>query len=228
MIKKSAREHILSKLRKNTGFSNEDFSNSPDIKHRGLAWTDPGAECEALKTTLNNLAVVFQTPEDKKETEQFLNMILDTHSIRSCVAWDHPLIESSGIPEILGSKGILFRNRFQDKADFKSYCSQADLGITAADAIVEESGTVVTRAKRGWERATSLLPPVHLALISVEKRLFGISDLPWLFAHWTNNEGGLPSAVHLISGPSKTADIEFNLVLGVHGPKAVYVLGMRF
>jgi len=65
MIKKSAREHILSKLRKNTGFSNEDFSNSPDIKHRGLAWTDPGAECEALKTTLNNLAVVFQTPEDK-------------------------------------------------------------------------------------------------------------------------------------------------------------------
>ncbi len=78
----------------------------------------------------------------------------------------------------------------------------ADVGLTTADYLVAESGTLVLRAD-GRARSVSLLPPVH-----VDLRAAGARD----------------SCVTLVTGPSRTADIEKKLVVGVHGPCALHVV----
>jgi L-lactate utilization protein LutC len=93
----------------------------------------------------------------------------------------------------------------------------ADVGITGADALIAETGTVVQESRPCQPRSLSLLPPVHIV---VADRTALVPDLFDLFADKTD----LPSCLSLITGPSKTGDIEMRLVTGVHGPGEVHVV----
>jgi L-lactate dehydrogenase complex protein LldG len=98
----------------------------------------------------------------------------------------------------------------------------ADLGISGVDCLVAETGTVVFESRRTEPRSLSLLPPVHIA---VAERGQLIPDLFDLFeSKLAGDQGRLPACVSLITGPSKTGDIEMRLVTGVHGPAAVHVV----
>jgi L-lactate dehydrogenase complex protein LldG len=102
----------------------------------------------------------------------------------------------------------------------------ADLGISGVDYLIAETGSVVAAARTHEPRGLSLLPPVHIA-VAAEKQL-----LPDLFDLFTamqrkEEEEELPSCVALITGPSKTGDIELKLVTGVHGPGVVHVVLVR-
>lgn len=91
-----------------------------------------------------------------------------------------------------------------------------DCGITDAYAAVAETGSIVVRESAGHGRALSLVPPVHVCII--EPRVL-LPDLVDLMARLRLE--GCGSGVTLITGPSKTADIECTLVTGVHGPGEV-------
>jgi L-lactate dehydrogenase complex protein LldG len=97
-----------------------------------------------------------------------------------------------------------------------------DCGITDVYAAVAETGSLVMRPTPRHGRALSLVPPVHVAIVEASCI---VADLVDLFEQLTR-EGVSPN-VTLITGPSKTADIEMNLVTGVHGPGwvQVYVVG---
>ena len=177
-----------------------------------------------LRKTLEDLSAVMRSCHSHGEAVSFIDEILQENAIKRCVAWKHPLLDRMELSVIFKQKKVKYRDSFSGRADFRQYCAQADLGITAADAIIEESGTIVVRARRGWERATSLLPPVHLVVFEAHQVVPSVRQLPHLLRSFHDENEKLPSAVHLITGPSRTADIEFNLVLGVHGPKKVYVL----
>jgi L-lactate utilization protein LutC len=99
----------------------------------------------------------------------------------------------------------------------------ADVGISGVDYLIAETGTVVLRARPDEPRSVSLLPPVHIA---VAERSQLLPDLFDLFAALAPDAaaGALPSCVALITGPSKTGDIELRLVTGVHGPGEVHVV----
>jgi L-lactate utilization protein LutC len=98
----------------------------------------------------------------------------------------------------------------------------ADLGISGVDYLLAETGTVVLRARPDEPRSLSLLPPVHVA---VAGRGQLVSDLFDLFeAAERLPRAAPPSCVTLITGPSKTGDIELKLVTGVHGPGEIYVI----
>jgi len=93
-------------------------------------------------------------------------------------------------------------------------------GITRARAGIAETGTLVLWPDAAEPRLLSLLPPLHVALL----RLGTLADnLSALMAE-QNWAAGLPTNLLLISGPSKTADIEQTLAYGVHGPKELVVL----
>lgn len=106
---------------------------------------------------------------------------------------------------------------------FRRACIDADVGVTGADFAVADTGTLVLLAQSGSPRIASLLPPVHVAVVGSDRF---VPNLPALVEHLRSEvwENGLPSAMTFITGPSRTADIEQTLSIGVHGPGEVHVV----
>ena len=101
----------------------------------------------------------------------------------------------------------------------------ARLGITGVDYAVAETGSVVLMPRRGISRLVSLLPPVHLALVRPQDIVESLDDLFLLRRlEYHRNGGEMGSYLNFITGPSRTADIEQTLVVGVHGPKEVHMV----
>ena len=100
----------------------------------------------------------------------------------------------------------------------RDFCVQADVGLSGAETALAETGSIVVNSGVGKSRLATLLPPVHVALVPVS------CLMPDLFTWTAARAGKMPANVTLISGPSKSADIEFTLALGVHGPKRLIVV----
>jgi len=97
-----------------------------------------------------------------------------------------------------------------------------DAGITEVRAGVAETGSLVCASDGGRGRGLSLVPPLHVAIVRASEI---VPDLIDVFGELGGlGGGGLPSSVVLITGPSKTADIEGVLITGVHGPREVLVV----
>jgi L-lactate dehydrogenase complex protein LldG len=96
--------------------------------------------------------------------------------------------------------------------------SSADVGVSRALYGLADTGSVVLAAGPDEPRARSLLPPVHVTILETARILPGLPDL---FAALGTE---LPSAVAIITGPSRTADIEQKLVIGAHGPGEVHIV----
>jgi L-lactate dehydrogenase complex protein LldG len=94
----------------------------------------------------------------------------------------------------------------------------ADLGVSGAYALVAETGSVVVASAPAEPRSLSLLPPVHV-VVADRRQL-----LPDLFDLFASLALPLPSCLTVVTGPSKTGDIELRLVTGVHGPGEVHVV----
>ena len=94
---------------------------------------------------------------------------------------------------------------------------ESELGVTGCDCLIARTGSVVLTTRSAGGRALSVLPPVHLV---IARRDQIVPDLATALALWRERHGGRwPSNLTVISGPSRTADIEKVLVMGAHGPK---------
>jgi L-lactate utilization protein LutC len=105
----------------------------------------------------------------------------------------------------------------------KADAFRADIGITGVDYAIAETGTVVLHPREGLSRLVSLAPPTHIAVLRPGEV---IDSLDELFAMERNDfmSGNLAGSMNLISGPSKTADIEGTTVTGIHGPLEVHLI----
>jgi L-lactate dehydrogenase complex protein LldG len=106
----------------------------------------------------------------------------------------------------------------KSKGDLRKFCASADVGLTGVEAALAETGSVVVKSGPESSRVVSLLPPVHIALVPISK------IFPSIFEWKDALTGELPAQMVIISGPSKTADIEQTLSVGVHGPKRFMVI----
>jgi L-lactate dehydrogenase complex protein LldG len=98
---------------------------------------------------------------------------------------------------------------------------QDRLGITGAFCAIAETGTLVVLAGADTPTATTLLVDTHVAVVRADRVVSGMEEA---FALIRRERGHLPRAVNLISGPSRTGDIEQTIVLGAHGPFRVHIL----
>lgn len=99
---------------------------------------------------------------------------------------------------------------------------KCDVGITECDALIAQTGSVLVTGRSAGGRALSVLPPHHVVLARREQL---IADLPEAYALIKTKYGdNYPSFISLITGPSRTGDIERILVLGAHGPKKLTIL----
>jgi len=134
---------------------------------------------------------------------------------RSAVASNAPLLRECGITDLPGvSSG------FTEAAALRPAVSEAAVGITSADYALADTGSLVMLSSREEARMISLLPPVHVAVVPRSRILSGLDELFSILPC----PGEATSSMVLITGPSRTADIEQILVRGVHGPGEIHVL----
>ena len=97
---------------------------------------------------------------------------------------------------------------------------QFDVGISNAQAGIAETGTLVLDSAYERHRLVSLVPPVHIAIVKAS----AIVDTLGEALTWLRKDKEISPAITFITGPSRTADIELTLTVGVHGPKQLYVI----
>lgn len=116
-----------------------------------------------------------------------------------------------------------FRRWNEDPAeDWRSVAAKADIGIVMADYAAAYTGSLVVQSSPAKGRSVSLLPTVLMAIIPLDRLVTRLGEILVRF-----DEGGresLPAGIHFISGPSRSADIENDLTIGVHGPGIVYAI----
>ncbi len=101
--------------------------------------------------------------------------------------------------------------------DYRERLPQAGMGVTRARAAVADTGTLLLVFDRAHPRGTSLLPRIHLAVLRPGDLVASFADA------LARIPTPAPSAVTCVTGPSRSADIEQLLTLGVHGPAQVHV-----
>ncbi len=112
------------------------------------------------------------------------------------------------------------RSGFGSEAELRAACASADVGITGANYALADTGTLVLFSSRDEARMVSLLPPVHAAVVARDRILTGLDELLTVVPH----PAEVSSSMVLITGPSRTADIEQILVRGVHGPGEIHIV----
>ena len=95
-----------------------------------------------------------------------------------------------------------------------------DVGISTAQAAIAETGTLVIDSARERHRLVSLVPPVHIAIVDATTIYATLGETLSML----QSDKELSPAVTFITGPSRTADIELTLTIGVHGPQELYVI----
>jgi L-lactate dehydrogenase complex protein LldG len=95
------------------------------------------------------------------------------------------------------------------------------IGVTGSFCAIAETGTLVLITGEPWPVATALLPDTHFAVVRADRIVSGMEEA---FALVRAERPAMPRAINMISGPSRTGDIEQTIVLGAHGPYRVHIL----
>jgi L-lactate utilization protein LutC len=134
---------------------------------------------------------------------------------KTAIASNAPFLAERGITSLPG-----VRSGITDREELRELCATADVGITSVDYALADTGTLVLLSSPREARMISLLPPAHIAVVPRARILTGLDELFSLLP----NPADSTSSMVLITGPSRTADIEQILVRGVHGPGLLSVV----
>lgn len=142
-----------------------------------------------------------------------VSQLMDTN--RQFVSWDDAFVPISDFTVRMGEAGF-------ERVSAEN--TQTEIGITGVDAALAATGSLVLMSAAGKLRSTSLLPTTHIAILSASSI---VPDLETWFAQQRHDSLTAfqdASNVIVISGPSRTADIGMELVLGAHGPGTVHIV----
>jgi L-lactate dehydrogenase complex protein LldG len=176
--------------------------------------------------TLANVCIVQDIPQ----AARLITNLIKKKDVRNIVLWDHLITQKlmESIPrdqqlEFLVWNPSRFKHQHSEDQR-KEQLSRMDLGLTAADFGLADTGSIALFAGEGQDPVISLLPPIHVALLVEDQILGGMGDLLDRILH----DPSLQSRTfNLISGPSRTGDIELTMSLGVHGPKEVHIIILK-
>ncbi|HZU38322.1 MAG TPA: lactate utilization protein [Gemmataceae bacterium] len=189
------------------------------------AGDDPVGRFCAEFTTAGGIP--YLVPNRSAAVEKVLELV-QLKAARRILLGGGPLLGTLGLAERLEQTGAsVIPVTIVAELDSRERLFEAELAITGANALIAESGTLAVFAALNEPRSLTLLPPVHV-VVAEQSQI--VPDLFDLFAKFESRSGDdlpvatLPSCLTLITGPSKTGDIELKLVTGVHGPGEVHLV----
>jgi L-lactate dehydrogenase complex protein LldG len=208
----NAREQILADIRQ----ALQRQSNAPVTPMPATARVAPRragearAEMDLLFGEITKLGGIARRVAPT-ELDSALDELIRAQNIRRATCWNTPELAALGLAEKLAQRNVQIVPPYADKYAL----AECELGITSVDFAFPETGTLMLRSSPEKPRAVSLLPRVHLAILSPTALR---ADTSLAFAE-VKGEGYWV----FITGPSRTADIELTVTIGVHGPHALYV-----
>jgi L-lactate utilization protein LutC len=204
-----SRDHILHRVRTALGRSaGQAVGDVPPVRIR-IPEVDMAARIASMKARLEALAgVVWCTSDPRGLVEQVI-------AGKTAVASNSAYLADCGITSLPG-----VRSGIRNLEELRDLCATCDFGITSADYALADTGTLVMLATPQEARLVSLLPPAHIAVVPRERILTGLDELFTMLPRPAEQT----SSMVLITGPSRTADIEQILVRGVHGPGQITVV----
>ena len=164
---------------------------------------------ERFLSELDALGVAHHVASTAGEVRSIVSQIVNG---RSVFAWDPDRLPYD-IGQILGPSSITGANARDVQAS-------AEIGVTGCHAAIVETGSLAVLSGRGTPRAASLLPPMHLCIVRPADLCSSVAE----FFRTRADDIAAAACCTFITGPSRTADIELTLTLGVHGPGVVIVV----
>ena len=137
---------------------------------------------------------------------------------KKAVAVESPLQRAAAVHETLRSLGVQV---YTEPAEIATHAEDADLGLSGVEFGIAETGSVLQDAGAVESRLVSSLPPVHIAFLDTRSIVPSLQDAFALIASAFDR-----GYISLITGPSRTADIERVLTIGVHGPSRFILIAM--
>ena len=207
-----SRENILHKVRTALGRSaGQAAADLPPVRLRV-----PEVDMEdRIAMTRSRIEVLAGKTARVATMDAARELVAEVIAGKTAVASNAPYLAECGITTLPG-----VRTGIREVVELTEVCARVDIGITSADYVLSDTGTLVMLASPAEARLVSLLPPAHLAVVPRERILTGLDELFTILP----DPAAQTSSMVLITGPSRTADIEQILVRGVHGPGQITVV----
>ena len=158
------------------------------------------------------------------------------HEANLVVRWDHAVLDLLEVDAALQAQGVEVSAASAPLDDaaaleaqrhrLRDLLARADIGLSSADVVIAETGTLALSTLPGQMRGVSLLPPVHVAVVKASQIVATMADCLALLQDegQADIQARLTSCVSFITGPSRTGDIELSLTVGVHGPGELHLV----
>jgi len=207
-----SREAILGRVRSALGRAPGQICADVPETYLRISDSDVEARIQQFTAAVEKLAGrVLRVTSVAEASAEVANLIGSS----SAVASEASFLRDCQITELPG-----VRASFGTDAERRAACAAAAFGITSADYALADTGSLVLMSGCEESRLVSLLPPAHVAVLPVSRLLTGLDELLVRVPAPADQT----SAMVIITGPSRTADIEQILVRGVHGPGEVTVI----
>ncbi len=207
-----SRDHILHKVRTALGRSAGQAPAALPEPRLRVPEMDLETRLTRFSGALEALSGKFYRASSQADACRYVAALSEA---KTAVASNSPYLKECGITALAG-----VRTGFTEEEPLRQLCSTADLGISSADYGLADTGSLVILSSASEARMISLLPPVHVAVIRKEQILTGLDELFSVIP----KPAEATSSMVLITGPSRTADIEQILIRGVHGPGEIHVV----
>jgi L-lactate dehydrogenase complex protein LldG len=220
----TSRESFLENVRKATR-----VTVKPHTRRTESVEGEPGriADCADLSETFANRAsatgMSVHRVADLNQAAERLGEIVKDAGVDSVTVPAEGIVTRLPLETSLpDGVSLLTWDASAESGERKRVAFEMQCGVTGVDYAICETGSLVQFSSSDCPRSLSLLGSVHIAVVETSQIIPDLYDLTGRVHEQFPD--GPPANITLITGPSKTADIELNLVIGVHGPATVHVI----
>ncbi|WP_198508523.1 LutC/YkgG family protein [Bacillus xiapuensis] len=227
------RDAFLANIASSLGRERKEQVHRPAWKFQPQHEVLKGATSDELLQVLRDQCRLIHTElieTSSKELVKALQETVNSYGGGPISVWNDERFEEYGLSELLKDtwpSGNVEVNMWDPALGEENIqkAEKANIGITFSDMTLAESGTVVLLSSKDKGRSVSLLPHKYIAIIPKSTIVPRITQAAQSISQKVQKGELAPSCINFITGPSNSADIEMDLVVGVHGPvKAAYIV----